>query len=274
MIEIGIDPVALDIGSTEVRWYGIMVSLAVLTGVMVPFILAKKEGIGEITRNQILNIAVWAVPGGLVGARLIHVIDDWSHYSAHPSEIIGGEGLGIFGAILGGTLVGVVYAKLKEIPIGRATDVAAFGLILAQVVGRIGCIINGCCHGEPTSLPWGVMYTHSDTAAETLARTEAVHPTHAYELFWDLMVFALIWVLRKRIRPAGGIFLIYISTYSLGRFLISFLRVNDAAFLGLQQAQIVSLIVFIVAIALLVRLFRKPTCDSDMPPLSEADNAA
>ncbi len=236
-----------------------MVALAVFVGVMVPVMMAKKENGGGITREQALNIAIWAVPGGVVGARLIHVIDNWSYFSDNPSEIIGGSGLGIFGAILGGTLTGIVYMKVKNIPIGRVCDIAAYGLILAQAIGRVGCLINGCCHGRTTSLPWGVMWTNPDTEAELIAQQHDVHPTQAYELLWDLLIFALIWKLRKKVRVPGAIYLIYISTYSAGRFMISFLRVNEDEWLGLQQAQIVSLLVFAVAVSLLVYLYRKPT---------------
>ena len=270
MIEIGIDPVIVTIGSFELRWYGVMVSLAVLTGVSVPWILAKREGTGGISRNQILSIAVWAVPGGIVGARLIHVLDRWSYFVANPGEIIGGEGMGIFGAILGGTLVGVLYAKVKKFPVGRVADIGSFGLILAQAVGRIGCLINGCCHGTPTDLPWGVVYTHPNTYGPLGI---AVHPTHAYELLFDLLIFALLWNIRGRIRPSGALYLIYISLYSIGRFCISFLRVNEPVFLGLQQPQLVSLAVLFIALSLLVYLYRRPVSpqdDASLPTIGSA----
>ncbi len=272
-MEIGIDPILFEIGSLEVRWYGIMVALAVLTGVAVPMLLARKEGIGRVTQNNILSMAIWAVPGGIIGARLIHVFDRWSYFMDNPGEIVGGEGMGVFGAILGGTIVGVMYAKIRGIPIGRLCDVCAFGLILAQAVGRIGCTLNGCCYGTSTDLPWGTMWTHPDSYGfeETFAKGVAVHPTQIYELLFDLLVFAFLWLIRKKIRPPGAIYLIYISVYSLGRFLISFLRTNEDAFLGLQQAQVVSLIVIIVAIGLLVYLYRKLPSGPDLPPAGNPD---
>ncbi len=254
MIEIGIDPVAFAIGSFEIRWYGIMVALAVVTGVSVPILLARKEGIG-ITGNQVLSVAIWAIPGGIIGARLIYVINNWGYFIANPASIVGGEGLGIFGAILGGTITGVIYARITGIPVGRLTDACAFGLILAQTVGRIGCTINGCCHGFQTSLPWGFVYTHLNTYCAFPG--QAVHPTQVYELLFDLVVFALIWGLRNRLRVPGTIYLTYISVYSFGRFFISFLRLNEPVLLGLQQAQIVSLLVIVVAVPLMIYLYKK-----------------
>jgi len=262
---IGVDPVAFGVGSFEIRWYGIMVALAVLVGVWIPLRLARRWGGIELTQSQLLSIAVWGVIGGIIGARLIHVFDEWSYFMEHPGEIIGGAGLGIFGAILGGTLFGVVYAKVKGFPIGRICDIAAYGLISAQAVGRIGCILNGCCYGTPTDLPWGAAWTDPDSdgfAATTLAGVK-VHPTQLYELLWDLVVLALIWKLRHRVRRAGAIYLIYISVYSIGRFTISFWRENEEAFLGLQQAQVVSLAVLIIALGLLVWIYRKPVVEGD-----------
>lgn len=253
-MEVGVDPVLFSIASRDVGWYGIMVALAVLVGVMVPFYLSKREGIGEVTQNQILAVAIWAVPGGVIGARLIHVFDEWSHFVDNPGDIIGGEGMGVFGAILGGTLAGVLYARIKEIPIGKLCDVCAFGLILAQAVGRIGCFLNGCCYGTATDLPWGTTWTHIDSHGPS---DGAVHPTQLYELGFDLVLFAFLWSIRKRIRVPGAIYLIYISIYATGRFLISFVRENEEAFLGLQQAQVVSLIVVIIAVGLLVYLYRR-----------------
>ena len=258
-MEVGIDPVLFSIGSHEVRWYGIMVALAAIVGITVCALLARKEGLGNITQNQILSLAIWAVPGGIIGARLIHVFDEWSYFADHPGEIIGGEGMGIFGAILGGTLAGVIYARVKRLPIGQLCDICAFGLIVSQAIGRIGCFLNGCCYGSSTDLPWGTVWTHTNSYGPPVG---AVHPTQLYELLFDLAVFALLWGIRKRINPPGALYLIYISIYSAGRFLISFLRENEAAFIGLQQAQVVSLIVLIVATGLLIYLYRKPSIEA------------
>lgn len=259
MLKIGINPVALAIGSFEIRWYGIMVALAVVTGIAVPVLLARKRDVG-VTRDEILSIAVWAIIGGIVGARLIHVINNWSYYISNPAEIVGGEGLGIFGAILGGTIVGVLYAKVKGIPVGHLVDTCSYGLISAQAVGRIGCTINGCCYGLPTSLPWGVVWTNPKTAAYSkgiVPPGTPVHPTQIYELIFDLVVLALIWKFRQRLNRPGTIYLAYISLYSFGRFFISFLRVNKTVLLGLQQAQVVSLLVITVAVPLMIYLYRK-----------------
>ncbi len=253
-MDIGVDPVLFNLGSIEIRWYGVMVALAVLFGVSASAMLAKREGLGNITQNQVLSVAIWAVPGGVIGARLIHVFDEWSYFVDHPGDIIGGEGMGIFGAILGGTLTAVLYARIVGIPIGRLCDVGAFGLLVAQAIGRIGCFLNGCCYGTTTDLPWSTVWTHPDSYGPIV---EAVHPTQIYELLFDLVIFGLIWGLRHRVKIPGVIYLIYISAYSIGRFTLSFWRENEEAFLGLQQAQLVSLAVLAIAVGLLIYIYRK-----------------
>jgi len=269
-MEIGIDPILFTIGSQEVRWYGVMVALAVLVGIAVPLWLSRKWGISVINENSYFWVAIIGVIGGVIGARLIHVFDEWGHFVDHPGEIIGGEGMGIYGAILGGTLFGVITARVVKVPIGRLADVCAFGLILAQAVGRIGCTLNGCCYGTPTDLPWGATWTHPDSYGppESIG---PVHPTQLYELLFDLVVFAFLWIIRKRINVPGAIYLVYISIYSVGRFLISFLRENEEAFLGLQQAQVVSLVVLFVAVGWLIYLFRKPVSAPEIVSSVETD---
>ncbi|MFC2027869.1 prolipoprotein diacylglyceryl transferase [Chloroflexota bacterium] len=268
-MEIGIDPVLFTIGSQEVRWYGVMVALAVLVGVAVPLWLSRKWGISVINENSYFWVAIVGVIGGVIGARLIHVFDEWGYFMDHPGEIIGGEGMGIYGAILGGTLFGVITARVVKVPIGRMVDVAAYGLILAQAVGRIGCFLNGCCYGTTTDLPWGTTWTHPDSYGPLVG---AVHPTQIYELLFDLVLFAFLWIMRKRIGVPGAIYLIYISVYSVGRFLISFLRENEEAFLGLQQAQVVSLVVLFIAVGWLVYLLRKPVLEPEAVSSDETEN--
>ncbi len=234
-----------------------MIVLAVITGISMTVIMAKREGVGNITNYQIVSIAIWATPGGIVGSRLLHVIDMWVT-AGSPGPLLGGEGATIFGAILGGTLAASIAAWVMGISIGRFANIAAPGLLLGQAIGRVGCILAGCCYGTPTTLPWGVVWTHPESYAYHLTGV-AVHPTQVYEIIWNLFVFATVWLLRKRLLSRGWtLYLLYISIYSFGRFFITFLRVSEPFLFGLQQAQVVSLLVLAIAIPLLIYLFTKP----------------
>ncbi|MBT9148889.1 MAG: prolipoprotein diacylglyceryl transferase [Dehalococcoidia bacterium] len=261
MIEFGVNPILFAIGPFELRWYGIMIVLAVITGISMTVIMAKREGVGNITRYQIVSIAIWVIPGGIVGSRLLHIIDMWVT-TGNPGPLLGGEGATIFGAILGGTLAASIAAWVMGISIGHFANIVALVLPLGQAIGRVGCTLNGCCYGEPTALPWGVVWTHPNSYAyrDTFLAGVAVHPTQVYEIIWNvLFVFAAVWLLRKRLLRRGWtLYLLYISVYSFGRFFITFLRVNEPFLFGLQQAQVVSLLVLAIAIPLLVYLLRKP----------------
>ncbi len=273
-IRIGIDPNLFNIGSLTIGWHGLMVVLAVIVGVAVPLWLAKGGG---IDRSTVYAIAPWAILGGIVGARLFHVLDSLDIYTDDPLLAIKfwEGGVSIFGAVIGGTLAGVACARLKGISVGRLADLVAPGVILAQAVGRIGCTINGDAYGTATSLPWGMLYTHPNAGA-TAGPWEngllvAGHPVPVYEIIWDLMIFALIWKLRRRIRPEGSLFLIYLSLYSFGRFFLSFLRGGEEPVLGpLHQAHIIAIVVFVVCVSLLIRWMRqsKPSAE----PIDKGQN--
>jgi phosphatidylglycerol:prolipoprotein diacylglycerol transferase len=247
MITISIDPIAFTIGSLEVRWYGVMVALAILTVVLWTAWQVKRGA--NITYDTVFTAALVGIPSGLVLARLLHVIDAWEYYGQHPGEIIGGGGLTIYGAVLGAALGIWIYSKFSRFQFSYFADLVAPGIILAQAVGRIGCTINGCCHGIPTSLPWGVIYTHPNSFAPLGI---AIHPTQPYELIYNLIVFGVLLKLRGRFKPDGSLFLIYLGLYSLWRLGVGFLRPGTPFLFDLQQAQVIAAIVLAIAIPLLV----------------------
>ena len=248
MIYIGINPVAFTIGSFSLRWYAVMVLLAIAFLVWWSAYFAHKQG---YNKDFVLGAALWAIPLGIIGAKLVHVVDDLSYYVAHPVDIVSPGGFAIFGAILGAMLGLYIHCRLRRVPFAPLADLAAPGIILAQAIGRVGCTINGCCYGVPSSLPWAVVWTHPNTYAPLGI---AVHPTQVYELLWDLLVFAILWwLLRGRLKPSGSLFAAYLALYSLGSFLIRFLRGDVNYFVGiLNEGQFISLLVLIVATGFMV----------------------
>ena len=146
MIEIGISPVAFSIGPLTVMWYGLMILLAI--SVLVIWMVREVRQGAQLTYDHVITAAVVGIPSGLVGARLLHVIDLWGYYSQHPAQIIGGSGLTIYGAVLGGALGVWVYSKFSDLNFGYFVDRLAPAVILAQAIGRVGCTVNGCCYGS------------------------------------------------------------------------------------------------------------------------------
>jgi len=251
MIYIGINPVAFTIGSYSLRWYAVMVILAIAFLVWWSAYFARKAG---YDKDFIFGATLWAVPLGVIGAKLVHVIDDLSYYAAHPAGIVSPGGFAIFGAILGAMLGVWIYCRIRRVSFAPLGDLLAPGIILAQSIGRIGCTINGCCYGAISNLPWAVTWTHPNTIAPLGI---PVHPTQVYELLWDLLVFAVLWwVLRRRLTQPGALFAAYLALYSLGSFSIRFLRGDVSTFAGVfNEGQVISLLVFIVAAGFLIKQY-------------------
>ena len=237
-IVIDINPAIVQIGHFAIRWYGLAIAAAILVGFMVALHEAKRKGIPE---QEVYSMGFWVVIAGIVGARLLHVVDKWDYYLANPGAVLAFQngGLAILGAVLGGAAAGVVYLRRRGLSIGKMADVVAPGLILGQAVGRIGCTINGDAVGAPTNLPWGFVYTNPDAMAPSLG--QAYQPTQVYEMLWDLLIFGFLWWARRRIKVDGLLFLLYLSLYSAGKFAISFWRQEATFLFGLQEAQVVAL---------------------------------
>jgi len=248
MIEIGIDPVAFTIGSAEIRWYGIMIGLGILVLVLWTIWQVRKDKF--LTSETVVALAIIGIPSGIIFSRLLHVIDRWEFYSQNPGQIIGGEGLTIYGAILGAVLGTWIYSKFRPFNYGYGADLVAPGILLAQVIGRVGCTINGCCYGTATSLPWAISYTHPNSMAFGVS---GVHPTQVYEIIFLLLLFGGLMLLKGRLKPEGSLFIVYLSGYSLWRFGIDFIREGTSFLFGLHQAQVIGIIVVVVAIVILVR---------------------
>jgi phosphatidylglycerol:prolipoprotein diacylglycerol transferase len=247
LITIGVNPIAFTLGGISVRWYGVMVALAVV--VLILWVVWQIRRGANISYDSLLTVALIAIPSGIIISRLLHIIDLWSFYIANPGQLLGFGGLTIWGAILGATLGIWVYSRFTDFKFGYFMDLVTPGVLLAQVIGRVGCTINGCCYGRASSLPCAVVYTNPDSYAPIGV---AVHPTQIYEIIFLLVVFGVLFWLRKRFRPEGSLFLIYLSLYSMWRLGIGFLRGDGTDFLfGLQQAQVVGIVILLIVIPIL-----------------------
>ncbi|MBM4463268.1 MAG: prolipoprotein diacylglyceryl transferase [Chloroflexi bacterium] len=248
-ITIGFDPLIRDIGSSSIGWHGLLMLLGIVVATWLTVRLAVKNG---IPAHFVYTTTFWIIAGGLIGARLVHVLDNLDFYGKEPGEVLAfwNGGLSWYGGLLGGLLAGVICARLSKVSLGRFADAAAPGVILGLAIGRIGCTINGDAYGTPTSLPWGLVYTNPNAQAPLFV---AGHPAPVYEIIWDLIIFGVLWRLRGRLKPEGSLFLTMIAMYSFGRFLISWVREEPSVLGPLHQAHIISLVLFVGAVALLTR---------------------
>ena len=281
-IRIDMDPDMFTLGSFVLTWHGFFTFVGVALAVALVSYWAKKE---NIPPDTILSVSVWAILGGIVGARLVHVVDFWTRvYQNDPLSVlyIWEGGIAIYGAVLGGFAGGAIYAlvrnrdglinfwnrflfflgRIEKMPmpsVGKLADLTAPALVLSMAVGRIGDIINGEHIARITSLPWGFVYTHPKTQALYSNITEGrssltpSHPAVIYEMIWDVAVLGFLWfVLRNRLRPDGMVFVSFLALYSLGRFFISFIRQDKVWIVGLDMSQIIALIVLSITVTVLI----------------------
>ena len=251
MITISIDPVIFSIGHIMIRWYSIIVTFAIGIGVWIAWREAKRKELAEKHFNDVL---VWAIAAGLIGARLFHVIDHWPHeYAANPirAVYIWEGGLAIWGAVGGGFVAVAIFAWRRKLHLGLLADIAAPGLVLGQAIGRVACVITGDAMGKPTTGPFGFAYTNPEAMVPQLGVYYT--PMPVYEIIVNLGIFALLWQLRKRNWPNGLLFLVYLSLYSVERFLLAFTSSYQVIAFGLTQSQIIALVTLAVALPLIIR---------------------
>lgn len=254
-LTIDIDPVIVQLGGFALRWYSLTFAAGVALATLLTIREARTRGLDS---SKVGNVVLWGVAGGLVGARLFHVVDRLSYYLDNPHQIlmVNQGGMAILGGLVTGGLVAVITARRECLPVLRLADASAIGLVAGQMVGRLGCLINGDAYGGPTSMPWGLVYVNPGAMIPDSLRGIPTHPYPVYEILWNLGLVGLLLVLRRRSLPGGLLFLTYVAGYSLARFSLTFVRQESSVLWGLQQAQVIALIAFALALVGAVYLTR------------------
>lgn len=268
---IDLDP-NVHLGPITLAWHGIFTAVGIFAGVW----LATRLVIARVSEADATSVATWGVVGGIIGARVFHVFDCWTGctgidggYSAHPELIpqIWSGGIAVWGAAIGGILGGLIVALRRgTVPIGYAADGAAPGIGIGFAVGRIGDIINGEHHSTACTPPAGlcVDFTNPTTLGQgtTFAPGDPrlvpgpVHLVVAYDMAWNLIGVAGAILLRGRGLPSGLIFWLWLAWYSVGRFLLGYLRVGDPSYaFALREDQVIGVLVLAAAIPMIARLW-------------------
>jgi phosphatidylglycerol---prolipoprotein diacylglyceryl transferase len=239
-------PIFLEFDSFEIRWYGIMIGLAFLAGTWIGVKEARRKGYDP---ELIFDLLFYVMIAGLIGARLYYVLaSNPSYFIHHPLDILAiwRGGLALHGGLIGGLLAGIWFCKKRGLSFWDFADLMTPSVILGQAVGRMACTLNGCSFGRPTTLPWAIMFTDPKAQAP---HNILLHPTQFYEMGIDLLIFLLIWNLRKRMRFEGQLFLAWMVSYSIARFILEVFR-GDSLYLmpGVPIAQVTSFVLFILAI--------------------------
>ncbi len=275
VISIPFDPDIIRTAGFILSWHGFFTFVAVAVAVYLTWLWGRRDGLDG---DAILSVSTWCIIGGIIGARVLHVIDFWdTKYQYDPLEILffWQGGIAIFGAYLGGFVGGSTYILTRnadwlhricdnsglrwtglhrpfpQMPsVAHLADIAAPGLLIALAIGRIGDVINGEHLSSFTNLPWGWVYT--DPQSFGYGRP-ASHPAVAYELIFCLVWAGALLLLKDRIQPRGMLFALFFAGYSAGRFFISFLREEQNTYIfGFNEAQLVALVIMLVTVPLLI----------------------
>ena len=254
-MKLVISPDAFVIGNFSVKWYGVIMAVAIILAVSMAIVEGRKR---QIESEDFLDLLLWVVPLGYVGARIYYVIFEWSYYSKHPDQIIAiwNGGIAIYGGLIAGLVVLLIFSYRRMLPPFLMLDVITPGVMAAQILGRWGNFFNQEAHGGPTTLHFLQSLHLPDFIINQMKIGGTYYqPTFLYESFFNLIGLILILVLRhrKHVFKRGEGFRLYRGCYSIVRFFVEGLR-TDSLYLtsGIRVSQLLSLILFIAVIALFI----------------------
>jgi phosphatidylglycerol---prolipoprotein diacylglyceryl transferase len=249
------DPIIAQLGPFQLGWHGIFTALAVLVAVWLAGWLGQRRG---ISTDVIYGIAGWGVVGGIVGARLFHVLDHLPYYLDNPLLIpaVWEGGIAVYGAFIGGLVAGGVAAWRARLDPWPLLDIAAPAMLVGQAIGRLGCLSNGDAWGaDATGCPFclAIRYTNQN---DLLPADLKGGPTYAYPLYeigCEVVLLVGLWMFRDKFEKRPGLmFLVAAIGYAVIRFGLSYLRQEAIVVMGLQEAQVIAVITGGLALCLLV----------------------
>jgi phosphatidylglycerol---prolipoprotein diacylglyceryl transferase len=219
-------PRLFHIGNFSLPTYGLLVSIGVLVGLWISVRNSEKSGIDP---EHAWNFGILVVLSGIVGAKILYIINDWSYYAAHPHEIFSFATLQAGGVFSGGLIAAFIaaawYIRKNHMPALGTCDAFAPGLALGHAIGRVGCFAAGCCYGKPTAHFWGVTFTNP--LAQTWVGTPLgvpLEPTQLFESAVELVnFFILMWLFRRKSFD-GQVFGAYLFLYGVARYFLEFIR--------------------------------------------------
>ncbi|KPK97990.1 MAG: hypothetical protein AMJ95_06315 [Omnitrophica WOR_2 bacterium SM23_72] len=241
-------PEICQIGPFTIYSYGLMLAIAFAVSTFLLTRQAKKQGIPS---DAMFNLALIVFIAGVMGARLFYIVENFSHYRKNPLEMFMLQygGLAWFGGLIGGTVAGVIYLRKKKLPILKVTDLLVPFLALGHSIGRIGCLLNGCCYGKAAAV--GLYFP---------VHQFILIPIQIYSSLLLLAIFVILRFLQERPHSEGKILCAYLLLYSVKRFFVEFWRAdNPVIIFRLTLFQLLSILMFAVALILLIWLNKKKT---------------
>jgi phosphatidylglycerol:prolipoprotein diacylglycerol transferase len=258
-----VHPILFRLGPLTVRFYGLMYVIALLVGIYLLRLEAKRRGLPS---ERMVDFAFYCFIGGLLGGRLYYVLFKWGYYGANPLKIfaVWEGGMAIHGGLIGGVLGGWWFAHTSRLPFATLADMAAPAISLGHAFGRFGNFMNGDAHGYPLrSLalpPWlrhfpdwmGVTFPPTSIAGREFGQVP-LHPVMLYELVLNLVGFVLLWSCRKKPLQPGGLFGLYLIYYAFVRSFTSLFRADDLYLGPLRMPHVISLVMMVIGLWLIFR---------------------
>ncbi|MEK4230627.1 prolipoprotein diacylglyceryl transferase [Solibacillus sp. FSL H8-0538] len=253
-----INPIAFHLGPIEVRWYGIIIA----TGIVLAYLLAQREAVKLGLHDDFFaDLLIWAIPIGILSARIYYVAMKWDYYSVNPGKIIEiwNGGIAIHGALIGAFITAYLFTKRRNVSFLRIADIAAPSILVGQIIGRWGNFMNQEAHGGPVTRTFleNLMLPNWMIEQMYIAKENTyVHPTFLYESVWNFIGLIILIVARKLNWRRGEMFFFYLIWYSAGRYFIEGLRTDSLYLIGeLRSAQVVSIIG--IAIGIIAIVYRR-----------------
>jgi phosphatidylglycerol:prolipoprotein diacylglycerol transferase len=244
--------IAFHLGPLVVTWFGILVASGFLAGLWTASRRALRR---HIHPDAIIDLGPWLLLGAIVGARLFYVVSYWDKdFAGRPFYevfMVQNGGIVYYGGLIGASLTCIIFARARKLPLWRLADVLAPSIALGSFFGRWGCLMNGCCYGSPTTMPWGIRFPPGHDS-----HGQYIHPTQIYDSMLNLALYGfLAWLYRKRLFD-GLVFGVYLVLYAILRSFVELFRGDywmDQYWHGLSPGQMVSAGIFVAGILLLLK---------------------
>jgi phosphatidylglycerol:prolipoprotein diacylglycerol transferase len=253
-------PILFEFGGVTIYSYGVLLAAAYLLGLQFALMRARTR---SLEPQRVMDLGIWIIISALAGAKLLLFAVNFKQFSGNPRELLAlARSGGVFyGGLIAGVAVALWYMRRHRMPLWTTTDVFAPGIALGHIVGRLGCLMAGCCFGRPAAVPWAI--TFRDPAAAANVGTPLgvpLHPTQLYEAGAEALILLVLLALERRGRPfPGRTFWTYMLLYGASRFFIEFYRGDNRGmvFDAVSTSQFVSLILVPLSIVMLVFLGRR-----------------
>ncbi|TAK12710.1 MAG: prolipoprotein diacylglyceryl transferase [Acidobacteria bacterium] len=251
-------PVLFEIGGWPVYSYGVLLAAAYLAGLQLAVVRARHAGLDSA---KVMDFGIYLIIAALVGAKLMLVVVDFPYYRANPKEILSLARAGgvFYGGLIAALVVGLLLVRRYKLPVWKTGDLIAPGIALGHVVGRLGCLMAGCCYGRPTSVPWAITFHNPQAGLNVGTPLEVpLHPTQLYDAGTELIILIFLLATEKKGKPfAGRTFWLYMLLYAISRYIIEIYRGDDRGMFFnnmLSTSQVVSIAIVPVSLFMLWRL--------------------